>query len=110
MPELREYVGPTGVSEFGRWFEVLDAFAAAKVSIALARLGEGNTSKLKAIGGGVAELRIHYGPGYRVYVGADGPELVILLRGGTKRNQPADIRRARRDWLLYKAAKKQASK
>jgi putative addiction module killer protein len=65
MPELREYVGPIGVSEFGRWFEVLDALAAAKVSIALGRLGEGNTSNLKAIGGGVAELRIHYGPGYR---------------------------------------------
>ena len=85
MLELREYVGPTGVSEFGRWFDALDAIAAAKVSIALARLGEGNTSNLKAIGGGLAELRIHYGPGYRIYVAVDGPGLMILLRGGTKR-------------------------
>lgn len=110
MPELREYVGPAGVSEFGRWFDGLDAFAAAKVSIALVRLGEGNTSNLKGIGEGVAELRIHFGPGYRVYLGADGPELLVLLRGGTKRNQPSDIRMARRDWRSYKAARKQASK
>lgn len=110
MPELREYVGPAGVSEFGRWFDGLDALAAARVSIALVRLGEGNTSNLKGIGGGVAELRIHFGPGYRVYLGADGPQLLVLLRGGTKRNQRSDIRRARSDWQSYKAVKKRTAK
>lgn len=110
MPELREYVGPTGVSEFGRWLDGLDAIAAARVTIALVRLGEGNISNLKSIGAGVAELRIPFGPGYRVYLGNDSPQLLVLLRGGTKRSQPSDIRRAQRDWRAYKAAKKQTSK
>lgn len=110
MPELREYVRPTGVSEFGRWFEALDALAAARVSIALVRLGEGNTSNVKGIGEGVAELRVHFGPGYRVDLAADGPELWVLLRGGTKRNQSSDIRKARRDWRSYRADEKPASK
>lgn len=72
MSELREYVGPDGVSTFGRWFNVLDGVAAAKIAIVLARLGEGNTSHLKGVGGGVAELRVHFGPGYRIYLGVDG--------------------------------------
>lgn len=109
MAELREYAARTGVSAFGRWFDGLDAAAAAKVTIALARLGEGNTSNLKAVGRGVAELRIHFGPGFRVYLAADGPELWVLLRGGTKSSQAADIQKARQDWRAYKAAKKRAA-
>ena len=108
MSELREYVGPDGVSTFGRWFNVLDGVAAAKIAIVLARLGEGNTSHLKGVGGGVAELRVHFGPGYRIYLGVDSPELMILLRGGDKKTQSSDIRRAQRDWRTYKMMKKQA--
>lgn len=110
MAELREYVGSTGVSEFGRWLDGLDAIAAAKVTIALARLGEGNTSNLKGVGGGVAELRIHFGPGYRVYLGSDGAELWVLLRGGTKSSQTSDVRKAQQDWRAYKSAKRHAAK
>jgi putative addiction module killer protein len=57
----------------------LDARAAAKVAVALTRLGQGNMSNVKGVGGGVLELRIDYGPGYRIYFGKDGEHLVILL-------------------------------
>jgi putative addiction module killer protein len=94
------------VSPFRRWFDGLDARGAAKVRTALARLQHGNTSSLKAVGGGVAEQRIDFGPGYRVYVGQDGPLLVILLGGGTKARQSRDIADARTRWADYKARKR----
>ena len=65
--------------------------AAAKVSVALVRLGQGNTSNAKTVGEGVLEYRIDWGPGYRVYFGRDGETLVILLTGGTKKRQQRDI-------------------
>jgi hypothetical protein len=57
----------------------------------------------KAVGGGVSELRIDYGPGYRVYFGQDGPRIVVLLCAGDKRTQDRDIRQAKQFWLIYKA-------
>ena len=59
-----------------------------------------------AVGGGVLELEIDYGPGYRIYFGKDGERLVILFGGGTKRRQSADIEAARRLWQEYKGRKK----
>ena len=73
----------------------LAAAAAAKVTVALARLGQGNTSNTKCVGEGVLEYRIDWGPGYRVYFGRDGETLVILLTGGTKQRQQRDIARAK---------------
>jgi putative addiction module killer protein len=69
----------------------------------------GNTSALKWIGS-IAEYRIDWGPGYRIYLGQDGPNLVIFLGGGTKRRQWADIERAKTLWAEYKARKAAASK
>jgi putative addiction module killer protein len=69
--------------------------AAAKVSVALVRLGQGNTSNAKPVGEGVLEYRIDWGPGYRVYFGRDGDTLVILLTGGTKQRQAAPAARHR---------------
>lgn len=103
MPDIREYVAPNGVSPFGRWFDALDPIAAAKISIALARLGEGNTSNLKSIGAGVFELRVHFGPGYRIYAGLQGATIVVLLGGGDKCTQSEDIRKAQRRWKSFKA-------
>jgi putative addiction module killer protein len=60
---------------------------------------------VKGVGGGVQELRIDYGPGYRVYFGKDGEHLVILLGGGTKKRQSRDIRTVRDRWAVYKARK-----
>ena len=93
------------MSPFRRWFDSLDGQAAALVTIAIDRLGEGNTSNAKALGEGVSELRINRGPGYRIYFGWDGKVLVILLGGGTKRRQQNDIQAALRHWRAYKARK-----
>jgi putative addiction module killer protein len=105
MIRIHEYaVG--GVSPFRRWFDGPDAQAAVAVNTAIERLGEGNTSNVKPIGEGAAELRINRGPGYRVYFGWDGKTLVILLGGGTKRRQQDDIEAALRRWRDYKKSKR----
>jgi len=61
---------------------------------------------MKSVGAGVAELRLDFGPGYRVYCGMDGETLVILLAGGTKQRQPADIALAKMLWKQYKQEKR----
>jgi len=101
-----EYLDADGASPFARWFERLDAVAAAKVTTALYRMERGNLSNVKAVGQGVAEYRIDFGPGYRIYLGQDGASIVILLGGGTKKRQNADIRLAQQRWLHYKSRKK----
>jgi putative addiction module killer protein len=105
MIQVEEFVTDENVSPFRRWFDALDDQAAAWVTIAIDRLGEGNTSNAKALGEGVSELRINRGPGYRIYFGWDGKVLVILLGGGTKRRQQTDIQTALRQWRSYKARK-----
>lgn len=107
MAELRvaEYLDASGRSPFGRWFDELDAIAAAKVSTALYRLGQGNFSNVQGVGGGVFEYRIDFGPGYRVYFGKDGATFVILLGGSTKKRQSNAIAAATRAWADYKRRK-----
>ena len=101
-----EYREPTGLSPFARWFDVLDPVAAAKVATALYRMEQGNLSNAKGVGEGVSEYRIDFGPGYRIYFGQDGGALVVLLGGGTKKRQAADIQLAQERWRDYKARKK----
>ena len=105
MIRVEEFVNDEDVSPFRRWFDDLDHHAAALVTIAIDRLGEGNTSNAKSLSEGVAELRINRGPGYRIYFGWDGKVLVILLGGGTKRRQQSDIQTALRHWRNYKTRK-----
>jgi len=104
---IREYVDARGRSPFAEWFDGLDARAAAKITVALARIEMGNLSSVKAVGTGVFEGRIDWGPGYRVYFGRDGQRLVILLAGGTKRRQQGDIRAAQERWADYKRRRKE---
>src|SRR5271165_7585706 len=106
MLELRYYLASDGASPFEEWFTNLDAPAAAKVAVALARLEQGNLSNLKVVGEGVLEYRINWGPGYRVYFGRDGGALVILLTGGTKQRQQRDIEQAKALWADYKRRRK----
>ena len=105
MIQVEEFITDEDVSPFRRWFDALDNHAAALVTIAIDRLGEGNVSNAKSLGEGVSELRINRGPGYRVYFGWDRKVLVILLCGGTKRRQQNDIQSALRHWRTYKARK-----
>jgi putative addiction module killer protein len=106
MIAVREYLDATGRSPFAAWFEELNAQAAAKVSVAIIRLGQGNFSNVKGVGSGVYEYTIDFGPGYRVYFGRDGERLVILLGGGTKKRQQRDIATANVLWQDYKRRKK----
>jgi putative addiction module killer protein len=100
--ELRYYLTPDGRSPFENWFSSLDPAAAAKVTVAVARLEQGNLSNVKGVRRGVLEYRINFGPGYRVYFGLDGEVLVILLTGGTKKRQQRDIAAAIEMWADYR--------
>ncbi|KTD35573.1 Addiction module killer protein [Legionella moravica] len=66
----------------------------------------GNYSNVKSLGNGVYEYKIDFGPGYRIYFGQDGEELVILVGGGSKKHQDTDIKMAKFYWQEYKLAKK----
>jgi putative addiction module killer protein len=72
----------------------------------VAQLERRNFSNVKSVGEGVLELRIDFGPGYRVYFGRDGEALVILLTGGTKKRQQRDIDRAHAYWQDYKQGRR----
>lgn len=107
MSEIRvlEYLDSAGLSPFRSWFDDLDATAATKVAAALYRLGQGNFSNVKGVTGGIFEYRVDFGPGYRVYFGKDGPALVILLGGGSKKRQSRDIKTVADAWIDYKRRK-----
>lgn len=105
--QVLEYLDLAGRSPFRRWFDGLDSQAAAKIAIALTRVGQGNLSNVKGLGGGVSEYRIDSGPGYRIYHGRDGETIVILLGGGTKQHQQRDIGAAQERWIDYKRRKKE---
>ena len=106
MVEVVEYLDESGKSPFGRWFAKLKNPAAARVTIALARIGQGLLTNVKSVGAGVQELRIDSGPGYRIYFGREGAALVILLAGGTKKRQGADIENAKAHWRDYRKRKR----
>ena len=105
MLTLLEYLDAQGKSPFRDWFDAADPVAAAKITIALTRMAQGNLSNAKGVGEGVLEYRIDFGPGYRLYFGRDGDALVILLGGGTKRHQQRDIDDAKARWADYKRRK-----
>ena len=107
MITIQEYLDVTGTSVFARWFDALNTQAALKVNTYLIRIENGNFSRVKSVGSGVHECRIDFGPGYRVYFGKDGDNLIILLGGGTKKRQQKDIEHAKELWLKYKRRKKE---
>jgi putative addiction module killer protein len=94
-----------GAVPFEVWLNGLaDQRAVARVLARLARLRLGNLGDCKSVGQGVSELRVDYGPGYRVYFGQQGSRIVVLLCGGDKRTQARDIRQAMHYWQSYKAS------
>ena len=89
MTEIRQ------TETYANWFDSLrDRKARARIDIRIRRLSLGNPGDVKPIGSGVSELRIDYGPGYRVYFVQRGPMLIILLAGGDKRTQERDIKKS----------------
>lgn len=104
--DVEVYENESGGRPFGTWFDALPAAHAAKVTAAIGRLGTGGRSGLKPIGQGVSEWRIDWGPGIRIYLAFDGSKLIILLGGGTKTRQQADIAKALQRWADYKRRKK----
>ncbi len=107
MLDIREYVDTEDRSPYARWFDRLDARAAAKVATSVVRMEQGNLSNAKGVGSGVFEYRIDFGPGYRVYFGKDGDTIIILLGGGIKKRQQKDIEAAQDLWREYKQRKRQ---
>jgi putative addiction module killer protein len=93
--EIRRYLTASGRDVFGGWLsELRDVRTRAKIVARIDRLSLGNFGDCKALRGGLFELRIDWGPGYRVYYALVGKACVLLLCGGDKRKQASDIRRA----------------
>ena len=100
--QLLEYLTEDEKNPFRKWLEGLrDRQARAKIRVRLNRIRLGNFGDSKSVGSGVNELRISYGPGYRVYFGRKGNTVVILLLGGDKKTQSDDIALAKRYWDDY---------
>lgn len=106
MPELREYIDELGRSRYADWVSQLDDATQARIAIGLRRVGTGNFSNVKSVGSGVFELKLNFGPGFRVYLGREGDDFIILLGGGTKSRLETDIERARKSWQAYKRRRK----
>jgi putative addiction module killer protein len=101
--EVRHYVDRAGNDVFDEWLSGLpDARAQAKVAARINRLAAGNFGDCKPLRGGIWELRVDWGPGYRVYYGMIARACVLLLCGGDKRKQSRDISRAQQLWKDYK--------
>jgi len=100
--EIREYVTSQGHAPFGVWLLSLkDLKTRARIRVRLDRLSLGLLGDCKSLGQGLQELRVDFGPGYRIYFGQDGSQLVILLCGGDKSTQKRDIEKARAYWKDY---------
>jgi putative addiction module killer protein len=100
--KLEAYVAVNGDCPFEQWFNKLDAVPAAKVNAYLNRVAGGNTSNVKMIGSGLGEIKIDFGPGYRVYFGKQNNCYFLLVGGGTKSNQQKDIDKAQKIWKTFK--------
>lgn len=98
--ELRRYRDSGGHCPFSEWISDLDDLTAARVMAYVDRMKGGNFGNSKPVGSGVSELKIDFGPGFRVYYIREGDIVVVLLCGGDKASQRADIRKA----LEYAAA------
>jgi putative addiction module killer protein len=101
--ELKEYITRTGRNPFGLWLRsIMDTTTRARIRTRLSRLRLGNFGDARSVGEGVHELRLDFGPGYRVYYGLLGDTIILLLGGGDKQSQARDIRDAKRHWLDFK--------
>lgn len=109
MFRVEHYMTPAGVDLFARWIGRLrDGRAVSKVLTRIDRLALGNRGDCRELGGGVFELRIDWGPGYRVYAAQVGKVVVLLLCAGDKKSQAKDIENAKAYLRDYQARSRQA--
>jgi len=102
--EVRIYITLDGKRPYKSWLDSLkDIKAIAKIEARIDRLESGNFGGVKGVGRSVYELRIDYGPGYRVYFGQIGASVVLLLCGGDKSTQAQDILKAQEYWSDYRS-------
>lgn len=100
--EVILYVTEDDDCPFERWLESLrDRQARARIKKRLDRIGLGNLGDFKPVGAGVLELRVDYGPGYRIYFAQSGAAIILLLCGGDKSTQDQDILRAKQYWTDF---------
>ena len=103
MVQVYRYKTEAGAEPVTEWLLSLkDNLVQAKMRLRINRVAEGNFGDCSSVGDGVSELREHIGAGFRMYFGQQGKTIVILLCGGTKRTQTADIYTAKRYWTDWK--------
>ena len=98
---IEKFVLRSGTCPFDEWFSGLDSSIKARVDTRMDRVSLGNFGDTKSLAHGVHELRLHVGPGYRIYYGLDSNKVVLLLTGGDKRSQKRDIKKAKQYWAEY---------
>ncbi len=107
MFEIQDYLKPDGQDPYSQWLAGLaDRQARARILVSVLRMAAGNFGDCKPIQDGVWELKIDHGPGYRVYYAQAGKRLILLLAGGDKRKQQADIDAALLNWKEWQQRKK----
>ncbi len=107
QPQLVEfYETLEGSRPVQEWLEILDSRTDTRITARIERLQLGNPGDYKSVGSGVYEMRIDFGPGYRVYFALSGISIVLLLCGGSKKTQQADIETAYEYWSEYKKRNK----
>ena len=107
MIEFTEYIDANGKSPFAQWFDALDAVAATKVRVYTTRVELGNYFNVEPIGEGLSEIKIDFGPGYRVYFRKEKEKLLLLLGGSSKKGQQKAINAAKLAWKKYESDRKQ---
>ncbi len=105
--KLQFYKNPNGREPFTEWFaSIRDQRIRARIQNRLVKLERGNFGDCHSVGNGVFELRLHFGPGYRIYFSEIDNVIVLLLCGGDKSSQSRDIERAKNYWTEYKEAQR----
>ena len=107
--KIVHYLATDGKDPFDEWLQGLSQETRARILTRLDRVEHGNFGDHKIVSEGVWELRFTFGPGYRVYYGRDGMQLVVLLGGGTKGRQARDIEVAQTHWTSYKREQRHAN-
>lgn len=98
---IREYLAADGTSPFRTWLSRLDVLTRARIQARILRFESGNLGDHRSVGEGVWEARCHFGPGYRIYFAKPVATIVLLLVGGDKASQRADIDKAQKLWADY---------